>query len=84
MTCLSLCHVVYTKIILENLFRNGIVLAATITDSPSSASFMPLSRILSRCAFINNLKVKFDYGEDKVCVAMPVKRHYLFFNWCCI
>ena len=59
-------------------FRNGIIPAATITDSPSSASFMPLSRILSKCAFIINLKVKFDYGEDKVCVAIPVKRHYLF------
>ena len=59
-------------------FMNGIILAATITDSPSSASFMPLSRILSRCAVINNLNVKFDYGEDKVCVAIPVRRHYLF------
>ena len=58
-------------------FSNGIVLSATVTEHTSGASFMPVSRILSQCAFIN-MKVKFEYGEDKVCVTIPVKRHYLF------
>ena len=61
----------------QKFFSNGIVLSATVTEHTSGASFMPVSRILSQCAFIN-MKVKFEYGEDKVCVTIPVKRHYLF------
>lgn len=58
-------------------FGNGIVLSATVTECTSSASFMPVSRILSRCAFIKTT-IQFEYGEDTVCIAIPVRRHYLF------
>ena len=60
-------------------FGNGSVLSATVTERTSNASFtcMPISRIVSQCAFVNK-EVKFDYGVDKVCVTIPVRRHYLF------
>ena len=54
---------------------NGIVLSATVTERMSSASFIPVSRIISRCAMFHTT-LQLSYGEDKVCVAIPVKRHY--------
>ena len=54
---------------------NGIVLSATVTEHMSSASFIPVSRIVSRCVMLHTT-LQFSYGEDKVCIAIPVKRYY--------
>ena len=54
-------------------YKNGILMAATIFDSTSSAEFIPVSRIISRVATVN-CTVKLDYGEDKVTIAVPLKR----------
>ena len=56
---------------------NGVILAATVPEPSFAASFMPISRIISHCAVINQ-KVAMDYGEDYVCVALPLRRHKLF------
>ena len=58
-------------------FGNGIVLSATVPENTSCSSYIPVSRILSKCSYIHT-KVKFSYGEDNVCVAIPLKRHNLF------
>ena len=54
---------------------NGTILSATVTDH---VSFMPVSRIISRCAVVDT-SIQFDYGEDKVCIAIPVRRHFMFY-----
>ena len=41
------------------------VFSATVTEHTSNASFMPVSRYVSQCAFVN-MEVKFDYGVHKV------------------
>ena len=55
---------------------NGIVLSATVTEHQTCSSFMPVSRIISRCAIFST-ELQFDYGEDKVCIIIPLRRHYL-------
>ena len=55
-------------------FGNGI---ATVPENTSCSSYIPVSRILSKCSYIHT-KVKFSYREDNVCVAIPLKRHNLF------
>ena len=55
---------------------NGIVLSATVSEHQTCSSFMPVSRIISRCAILST-ELHFDYGEDKVCIAIPLRRHYL-------
>ena len=57
--------------------NNGIVLSATVTEPLTSSSFMPVSRIISRCAVLST-EIQFDYDAHKVCIAVPLRRHYLF------
>lgn len=57
---------------------NRVILAATVPEPSFAASFMPISRIISHCAVINQ-KVAMDYGEDYVRVALPLRRHKLLF-----
>ena len=56
---------------------NGIVISASVNGHKTCTSFMPVSRILSRAIAIDTT-IKLDYGEDRVCIAIPVRRHYLF------
>ena len=59
--------------------NNGIVLSATVTEPFTCSSFMPVSQIISHCAVLCT-EVQFDYGADKVYIAVPLRRHYLFSN----
>ena len=54
-------------------FKNGILMAAALFDSPSSATFIPVSRIISRCAVVD-CTIKLDYGEDHVIIAVPLRK----------
>ena len=54
-------------------FKNSIVLSATLFDGESEAAFIPVSRIMSRCATIKRT-LTFDYGEDSVIVCIPLIR----------
>ena len=54
-------------------FENSISLSATLFVAESEASFMPVSRIMLRCATIQQ-KIMFDYGEDNVIVCIPLTR----------
>ena len=51
---------------------NEIVLSATITEHMSSTSFIPVSRIVSRCVVFHTT-LQLSYGEDNVCNAIPIK-----------
>ena len=54
-------------------YKNGIIMAATVYDMPSSAQYIPVSRIISHCGVIERT-VQLDYGEDKVIFAIPIRR----------
>ena len=53
-------------------YRNSIIMAATVYDSPSSAEYIPVSRIISRYAVVN-CTLRLNYGEDKVTIAVPLR-----------
>ena len=47
----------------------GVIVCSTLQDEDS---FIPVSRIAARCAIIPNVKVNFEYGEDNVCICVPL------------
>lgn len=51
----------------RNCFHPSIILLANTYDNDGPASFMPVSRIIARCAIVHDW-CKFDYGDDKVCI----------------
>ena len=57
----------------KNILKNSIILSSTLFDTESKASFIPVSRIMSRCAIIKQT-LRFDYGSDIVNVCMPLIR----------
>ena len=44
-------------------FGNSIIVSSTLHTNESEATFMPVSRIMSRCARIEQM-LKFDHGTD--------------------
>ena len=61
------------------LLNNGIIIASTVCQAFSCASFMPVSRIITQCAIVDQ-KMRMDYGEDSVRIALPLKRHSVLFQ----
>jgi hypothetical protein len=57
----------------KNWFSNSIIVSATLYDTESESSFVPVSRIMSRCAIVQQ-SVKFDFGEDHVNICIPLTR----------
>ena len=49
-------------------------MSANIYDNVSPANFMPVSRIIACCAVAHDCLYRFDYGEDKVCIAAPLMK----------
>ena len=47
-------------------FKNGILMAAALFDSPSSATFIPVSVV--------DCTIRLDYGEDHVIIAVPLRK----------
>lgn len=59
----------------EDHFPYPIRVVTTLFDTEGAASFIPVSRIASRCAVSNNQYIMFDYGEDCVSVVCPLIKH---------
>ena len=58
-------------------FHQSILVSAATHDLDSPAIFIPVSRILARCATIYDCLYRFEHGEDKVCISIPlVKKLY--------
>ena len=57
----------------KDWYKNSIVLSSRLFTAESAASFLPVSRIMSRCAVMKH-SVLFDYGMDNVNVCMPLIR----------
>lgn len=51
---------------------SSIIIASTVFDNESCASFMPVNRIFSVCASSSPFSFKFDYGEDSIMIAVPL------------
>lgn len=56
----------------RDFFHSPLIVSTTLYESPSPASFIPVSRIAARCAILNGVKFEFDYGEDNICLAIPL------------
>lgn len=61
----------------KDMLKNSIFLSATLFDSESEASFMPVSRIMSRCAMIRQT-LQFDFGSDSVNIFMSLVRRIMY------
>ena len=73
-----LVHIIWYQDHPQKLFMgNGIVLSVTVAEHSTCSSFMLVSRIISRCATACKV-IQFDHMKDKVCISIPVRRHYLF------
>ena len=59
----------------RDFFHSSVIVSSTLFESSSPASFIPVSRITARCAVLNELTFKFDYGEDRVCLAIPLLKN---------
>lgn len=55
---------------------SGSTLSSCVCQLTYSASFTPVSRIISQCAVVDEY-LKFDYGENHVIVALPLRCHIL-------
>jgi hypothetical protein len=53
----------------ENWFHPQLTVISPDTEYPGPSVFIPLSRIVGRCAVIDD-RIKFDFGEDNVLVAV--------------
>ena len=56
----------------RNYLHSSITLCSTVFDSESSACFIPVSRIMCRCAISEPTELQFDYGIDNVHVVIPL------------
>ena len=56
-------------------FHPSVMVCSTVLDHESAASFMPIRRIICRCALSIPLSVTFDFGLDRVHVSVPLS-HY--------
>ena len=66
-------HVGTSYMVRRSSLKNGIVLSSTLPQPAHSSIFMPVSRIISQCATVNQT-LQMDFGEDHVCIALPLKR----------
>lgn len=57
----------------KNWFKHSIIVSCTLFSSETEASFLPVSRIMSRCARTEQM-LRLDYGTDKVNICIPVTR----------
>ena len=57
----------------KNWFKNSIIVSCTLFSDETEASFLPVSRIMSRCARSEET-LQLDYGQDKVNVCIPFTR----------
>lgn len=55
----------------RDYIHSSVIICSSIFDHESSASFMPISRIMCRCAISQPHTCKFDFGEDRVVFAVP-------------
>ena len=56
----------------RDYFHPSVILCANTFECVGPASFIPASRIIARCALAQDCWCKFDYGDDKVCIAVPL------------
>ena len=56
--------------------HSSVILCSTVLDPESCASFIPVSRIMCRCALSSSVSMKFDYGFDNVLVVVPLHKYF--------
>lgn len=56
----------------RNEYIPTILVTCTLVDTENCSSFIPVSRIAARCAITAKVDVNFDYGEDSVCLCVPL------------
>ena len=49
-----------------------VMVTSTLPDTQNSSNFIPVARIAARCALISKIAINFDYGEDNVCICVPL------------
>ena len=60
----------------SSYFGSSIIVASSISCSETAASFIPVSRICARSAYVK-ASYTFDYGEDSVIICVPLLKRFL-------
>lgn len=60
----------------KDTYIPSLIISSVLFDPPNCANFMPICRIAGRCAIAKTI-ASFDYGEDNVCVCVPLLKQVL-------
>ena len=61
----------------RDYFKSPCIISSSIFDDEGPANFVPVSRLIARCAIVHDLLYEFDYGEDRICVSIPLFKKVL-------
>ena len=64
----------------RDFIHSSVILCANVFDCESCACFIPVTRIMCRCAISSPISLRFDYGFDNVLVAVPLFKHSVDFD----
>ena len=56
-------------------FGESIIVASTTSHRLTRASFIPVSRIMARCAYLKT-PYRFSYGEDQILICVPLFKNF--------
>ena len=59
----------------RHFLHSSVLVGSTVFEPKSCVSFMPVSRIMCRCAVSTPLSLTFDYGVDRVYVSIPLTKN---------
>ena len=59
----------------RDYIHSSVILCSTVFDNESSACFIPISRVMCRCVISSPVSLTFDYGTDRVFVAVPILKN---------
>ena len=60
----------------RDYINSSVILTCTVFDHDSCASFIPVSRVFSRCTVSSPITLQFNYGEDNIIVAIPLRTEH--------
>ena len=61
----------------NDYFKSPCIISSSIFDDEGPANVVPVSRLIARCAIVHDLLCEFDYGEDRICVSIPLFKKVL-------
>ena len=55
----------------QNYLHDSVIISSNTYKNEGPISFIPVSRIITRCAIANDILYKFNMEENCVCISVP-------------